>query len=69
MLDVDLPSFPPPVLTDAAVGARLKRAMAPRKDGSYLVPADIVAMYEDKHHGGRDKVKGLFEKSAYDPVL
>ena len=62
-----MPSMPPPPLSPAAADARLRRVMAPRMDGTFLVSNDFVEMYRDKTGGGRDKVLSLFERSGYNP--
>ena len=57
---------PPPVLSDRAIDQKLRRIVAPRADGTYLVGSDWVDAFKDLSGGGRDKVKGLFEKCGYD---
>ena len=60
-------SHPPPPLTEAAIDQRLRRIMKPRRNGEYVVGKDFIEMWEDKHAGGRDRVRSLFEKAAYEP--
>ena len=57
---------PPAALTDRAIDQKLRRIVAPRADGTYLVGSDWVDAFKDLSGGGRDKVKGLFEKCGYD---
>ena len=60
-------SFPPAVLTEGAIDKRIRRVMTPRANGEYLVSGDFVSMWNDRITGGRDKVRALFEKAAYNP--
>ena len=46
--------------------ARLRRVMKPRRDGSYLVPKDLVDMYNNS--STQANVYTLFQKSNYNPV-
>ena len=59
-------SRPPPVMSDSAINQKLRRICAPRADGTYLVGSDWVDAWKDLVSGGRERVKGLFEKCAYD---
>ena len=59
-------SYPPEQLSVGAIDKRLRRVMAPRANGEYLVSQDFVKMWNDKLVG-RDKVRALFEKAAYCP--
>ena len=44
----------------------MRRIFTPRADGSYLVAEDFVKQWADKSPGGgRDRLMGLFEKTAY----
>ena len=59
-------SAPPPELSAEAVKQRMRRIFTPRADGSYLVAEDFVKQWADKSPGGgRDRLMGLFEKTAY----
>ena len=40
---------------------RLRRIMAPRADGSYIVPQEIVDKWNDVHGGGRDSVVAMWD--------
>ena len=64
---IEMPSHPPAPLSERAAKARLYRVVQPRKDGSYLVPDEIIKMYADKIGDGRGKVLSLFEKTGYNP--
>ena len=59
-------TLPPAILSDAAIMQRLRRIFKPRANGQYLVAEQFIAMWHDLD-GGRDKLKSLFEKSAYSP--
>ena len=61
-------SEPPPEISQKALDARLRRVTKPRSNGTYLIPEDIRKAYEDLHGGGRDQVRFLFERAAYDPA-
>ena len=39
---------------------KIRRLVAPREDGTYLVPKKIVDMWNDKQDGGREEVKKLW---------
>lgn len=39
---------------------RIYRLMAPREDGSHLVPEAVVKMWKDTANGGREEVKKLW---------
>lgn len=58
------PPQPPAALSDGAINARLRRLMKPRGDGSYLVPEEVVRDWQNNET--RDKIKALFERTAYD---
>ena len=65
--DDAVPHQPPPEeLTKAASEARLRRVMAPRSDGSFLVPKEAVDMWKDKDK--RDSLKSMFQKCGHCPV-
>ena len=56
---------PPQPLSKGAVDKRLRRIVAPRVDGSYIVPDEIVQKFRDR--STRKEVELLFEKSGYHP--
>ena len=39
---------------------KIRRLVAPREDGSLLVPQEIVDMWKDTRNGGREEVKKLW---------
>ena len=43
--------------------------MAPREDGSFLVPAPIIKLWRDTVDGGRDEVKKLWQNCGADKEL
>lgn len=46
---------------------KLRRLMAPREDGSYLVPSQFVEMWKDQSDGGgRDQIKQLWNQVGGD---
>lgn len=53
-------------LSKSAIDKRMRRVMAPRADGSYLVPQEIRDQYRDPLE--RDSVRAMFEKCGYEPV-
>ena len=57
-------SNPPPVLTRAAIYARLWRVFQRRKDGSHQVDKQWVEMWAD-HGNGRQQLESMFEKVGY----
>lgn len=57
---------PPPQLTKGAIDARMRRVMAPRADGTFVIPEVAREMYKDKSKRG--SLMALFEKCAYEPV-
>ena len=48
---------------------KLHRLMAPREDGSFLVPAHFVKLWRDTVDGGRDEVKKLWLNAGGDKEL
>lgn len=58
--------LPPMELSKSAIDKRMRRVMAPRADGSYLVPQEIRDQYRDPLE--RDSVRAMFEKCGYEPV-
>ena len=60
-------SIPPPILTEKAIDSRLRRIFSPRCNGDFLVSEDFIKMWQDIKGGGRDKIRSLFERSAYSP--
>ena len=51
---------PQPALPKAAADARLRRVVAPRANGTYLVPKEVVEIWKDKDK--RDSLRSMFEK-------
>lgn len=49
-----------PLAVNSADMKKIHRLMAPREDGSFLVPEAIVKLWKDVANGGRDEVKKLW---------
>ena len=64
MKDPNMPK-PPQKLSPGAVDKRLRRVMTPKVDGSYKVPQQVIDEWKDLDT--RDRVRALFEKTAYCP--
>lgn len=62
--DVEASEAPPPPPSKSAIDKRLRRMFTPRKDGKYLVPAELVEQYQDKRHRGA--ILDAFERNGYD---
>jgi len=60
---VALAQEPPAPLTRNAIRLRLRRVLAPRADGTFLVPEKAVQDFEGDN---KDQLYALFEKSGYD---
>ncbi|CAK9098549.1 unnamed protein product [Durusdinium trenchii] len=58
-------SQPPEILSDSAVYNRLWRIFKRRQDGSKILDERWSEAWADVHGGGRDEVKGLFEKEKF----
>ena len=58
--------LPPPQVSKATLMKRLARLCAPREDGTYKIPMDVIETY--KNLGSRDEVYRSFEKCGCDPV-
>lgn len=59
-------SIPPPVLSERAIDARLRRVFVKRRDGSMLLDDSWNSMWLDKTPGGgREKLMSIFEKVGY----
>ena len=43
---------------------RLRRCMAPRADGTYLVPQEMVDKFADVHGGGRASVLQMWNSAG-----
>jgi len=46
----------------------LRRLLAPRCDGTLLVPEEVVKDWKDVHGGGRERVLHLWEQSSFNKV-
>ena len=57
---------PPPMLSDAAARARLRRVCQPNSKGEYKVPQEVVDKFKDAK-GGREDLMKQFERCAHDP--
>ena len=56
-------SMPPPILSDRAIGARLRRVFVKRRDGSMLLDDSWNSMWLDNTPGGgREQLMAIFEK-------
>ena len=58
---------PPPLISKATLMKRLARICAPKADGTYKVPLEIIQTH--KNLDTRDEVYRAFEKCGGDPVL
>ena len=66
--DLEEQFVPPPCLTDHAIMQRLRRIFKRRANGEYIqeITQELVDMFQDAECG-RDKIKAMFEKAAYNP--
>ena len=65
--DVQHPDVKPqPELSQQAVDKRLRRVLAPRANGTYMVSEDFRRQFESKGED-RDRIRLLFEKCDYNP--
>ena len=64
--DFDLGSLPPPMPTQEAIDQRLRRLTKPRKDGSFLLPDEVIKQWMDIKCG-RLEVQKLFERCGFNP--
>ena len=64
--DDDRNFAPPPMPSAAAIDQRLRRIFKKKANGNYAVPEEVVKLWLDKTHGGREKVMHLFEKFNYE---
>ena len=62
----DKPVDPPAQVNKATLMKRLARLCAPREDGTYKIPLDVIDTY--KNLSSRDEVYRSFEKCGCDPV-